>query len=165
MRYTSLTLEQQYPYGIAKRALVAETRLTPIDLVQSLLPAIICIGAIPGATQNDPLQGDCGELLHSIISKGLKLPLDRVVVWDPAWGEAPFVRNASGAIASHGVLLLGALEEQPLGTPFLYNETWAIQSYSLQSIRESSDTKKAFWQHLQLILSRLALARPTNSIL
>jgi hypothetical protein len=140
-------VRSSYPYGIPASAI-----RMPTSSVHSVVSAPVVSFLVVEAAGIVPPEHEA--LIDSIVSKGLKLPLDRTarrVVKNPTELRIAVEEHA----AYDGVvIILGA--EQPDGRLEQLGGACVLHSHSLAAIATDPSVKRTFWGHLQTVLGRIA---------
>lgn len=140
-------VRSSYPYGIPASAIRMPTSSVESATSAPLVSFVVleAVGILPSEHE---------ALMDSIVSKGLKLALDRTarrVVTNPTE-----LQTAAEEHAAHNgvVVILGA--EQPDGRLEQLGGACVLYSHSLTTIATDPSVKRTFWGHLQKVLGRIA---------
>lgn len=140
-------VRSSYPYGIPSSAIHMPT--SSVDSLASV--PVVSFVVLEGSGL---LPAEHEALMDSIVSKGLKLALERTarrVVTNPME-----LRTAVEEHVAHNgvVVILGA--DQPDGRLEELGGACVLYSHSLTTIAADPSVKRTFWGHLQKVLGRIA---------
>lgn len=140
-------VRSSYPSGIPTAAIQ-----TPASNAQAIdgTPIVSFIALEP----SESLPAEHDSLIDSIVTKGLKLALDRTarrVVTTHAELRSTLAEQAG---LNGVIVILGA--EQPDGRVEEIGGTSVLYSHSLTAIATEPSVKRVFWGHLQTVLGRIS---------